>query len=243
MPDAQGYTIDVLQGGQIILTGRFYTFAGSGVPADVSSLTVTITPASGSVPVIGPTPTGIGHSSTGVYTYTWAVPLSTVPGDYTVLWSATGTSGPVSDGQVVTVAVNPAASPAPGVYATVAQYRAVTRDQATPDAQVSMWLAIASEDLDVVLVGAVYATNDNSMPTDPLVIDCFMRATCRQAQFEMANNDPALVKDQFVSSNVGGVNLTRAAAATSRALPPLAPRAAAILRVAGVLPGAPLISW
>lgn len=240
----QGYTLDVLQGGQITLTGRFYTYAGSGIPADVSSLTITITPASGSVPVIGPTPAGIVHASAGVYTYTWAVPLSTVPGDYTVLWQGTGTSGAAADGQVVTVAADPSGSPSPGVYATVAQYRAWSKDQGTPDAAVSMWLQRASEVMDATaLVGAVYATDDNSMPTDPMVIDCFMRACCAQAQFEIANNDPALVKDQYTSSNVGGVALTRAAAATARSLPPLGPRALAILRTAGVLPAAPLINW
>lgn len=243
IPFEQGYTLDVLQGGQIALTGRFYTFVGSGIPADVSSLTVTITPASGSTPVVGPTPTGITHASTGVYTYTWAVPASTVPGDYTVLWSGTGGSGTVTDGQVVTVAIAPSASPSPGVYATIAQYRAWSHDQATPDAIVEMWLERASEALDVALVAAVYAIDENSMPTDPMVIDTFMRAACAQAAYEIANNDPNLVKDQYSSSNVGGVSLTRAPAATMRALPPLAPRAAAILKVAGVLPAAPLISW
>lgn len=242
-PYGRGYSLDVLQGGQITLTGRFDTYAGSGTPADVSSLTITITPASGTVPLVGPTPDGITHASTGVYTYTWQVPQATVPGDYTVLWQATGTAGPVTDGAVVTVAARPSGSPSPGVYATVAQYRTVTKDQATPDAIVQTWLELASETLDVVLVGAVYATDDDSMPTDAIVIDAFMRACCRQAEFEAANNDPALVKDQYTSTNVGGVGLTRAPSATHRALPPLAPRAAAILRVAGVLPSAPLISW
>lgn len=243
IPFEQGYTVDVLQGGQIALTGRFYTFAGSGVPADVSSLTITITPASGSAPVVGPTPVGIVHASTGVYTYVWAVPAALPVGDYTVLWQGTGPSGTVTAGEVVTVTTDPSASPAPGVYATVAAYRAWSHDQATPDATVSMWLQRASEVLDVALVGAVYAIDDNSMPTDPTVIDTFARACCAQVQYEIANNDPALVKDQYTSSNVGGVSLTRAAAATARPLPPLAPRAAAILRVAGVLPAAPLISW
>ncbi|MEV5710171.1 hypothetical protein [Actinoallomurus sp. NPDC052274] len=243
MPTDQGYTLDVLPGGQAALVGRFYTYVGSGVPCDVSSLTITITPASGSVPVIGPTSVGIVHESMGVYTYAWAVPASTVPGDYTVLWSATGASGPVTDGQVVTVAAAPSASPSPGVYATVAQYRNVTKDMATPDALVEMWLPLASEVLDLALVGAVYATDENSMPTDPMLIDTLMRACCRQVQHEIANNDPASVKDQYTSSNVGGVAVTRAPAATARALPPLSPRAAAILRVAGVLPAAPLIGW
>ncbi len=243
VPATYGYTLDVLPGGQITLTARFGTYVGSDVPADVSGLTITITPAAGNAAVVGPTAIGITHASTGVYTYTWAVGAATIPGDYTVLWAATGPSGPVTTGVVVTVAQSPSESPAPGVYATVTQYRKYTLDQATPDTALAMWLQIASEDLDTFLVGAVYKTDDDNMPTDATVLDIFMRACCRQAQYEMANNDPALVKDQYSSTNVGGVSLTRAQGTTAKSLPPLAPRAAAILRTAGALGTAPLLGW
>jgi hypothetical protein len=134
-------------------------------------------------------------------------------------------------------------TPSSGVYATVQQYRDVTKDEATPDDRVEMWLQLASEALDIALIGAIYKVDADEMPTDPKVAGVFVRACCRQAQYEIANNDPAQVKDQYTSSSVGGVSYGRAASATGRALPPLAPRALAILQVAGVLPGAPMISW
>lgn len=243
IPFEQGYTVDVLQGGQITVPGKFFTFVGSSVPADASGVTVTITSVTTSTTILGPTSVGVTHVSQGVYSYTWVVAAAQATGDYLITWSGTVASTLQSSGVTVTVAAPAVASPAPGVYATVGQYRQVTGDLTTPDQRVAFWLPLASSVLDVALVGAVYSTDANSMPTNPMVIDCFMRACCEQVRYEIANNDPAQVKDQYVSSNVGGVNLTRAAAATARVLPPLAPRAAAVLRVAGVLPNAPLISW
>jgi hypothetical protein len=234
----------VLPGGQIVLTGSFFTFVGSSVPADASDVTLTITPAASGSPVLGPTSTGITQRSAGVYTYAWAPPAATVPGDYTVLWQATGPSGPLTDADVVTVAQAPAETPAPGVYATVTAYRNLIRDYATPDARVASALIDASETLDAnALVAAVYEIDEAGMPTNAAVINTLSRACCRQAQFELANNDPAGVKEQYSSTNVGGITTVRAAGSTGRTLPPLAPRAAAILRTDGVLPSAPYVGW
>lgn len=243
VPFEQGYTVDVLQGGQITVLGKFFTFVGSGQPADAAAVTVTITSITTSATIIGPTSAGITQTGQGIYSYTWAVAAAQAAGDYLVTWSGTVGSTAQTSGTTVTVAAPAVAYPAPGVYATVGQYRQVTGDLTTSDQRVAFWLPLASSVLDVALVGAVYATDANSMPTSPLVIDVFMRACCEQVRYEIANNDPAAVKDQYSSTNVGGVALTRAAAATARALPPLAPRAAAILRTAGVIPSAPLISW
>lgn len=238
-----GLGLDVAPGGQITLTAWFRTFVGSSVPLPVSGVTITIAPATGGTPVIGPTPTGVVGVDSATYTYVWAPPTSTAPGDYTVTWAASSPAGVAPIVETVTVVRPPAQSPAPGVYATVTDYQNWSGDLLTPSARVSVFLRRASEVLDVALVAAVYPTDADSMPTDPSVIDLFMRACCAQAGFELANNDLNLVKDQFSSTNVGGVSLTRSAATTARALPPLAPRAAAILRTAGVLPSAPLLSW
>lgn len=132
-------------------------------------------------------------------------------------------------------------TPSSVVYATLTQYRDVTRDVSTADDVVEYWLPLASETLDYYLGNAVYNTDDSGMPTDEQVAFEIMRACCRQAQYEKKNDDEEQVKDQYTSSSVGGVAYTRAASATGRALPPLAPRAAAILQVAGILPGAPFI--
>jgi hypothetical protein len=143
----------------------------------------------------------------------------------------------------VTVAAVASGSPAPGVYASVAQYRARTGDAFTPDAMVFSMLQLASEAMDHYLIGAVYRTNANGMPTDPMLIDVLVRATCAQAQFMLADNDPTGVKRQYSSTSMGGVSTSRVAAMTAMPFPPLAPQAAAILHAAGVLGSAALINW
>lgn len=101
----------------------------------------------------------------------------------------------------------------------------------------------ASEVIDRAMIGASYRTDADAMPTDPGIIDVFMRATCAQCQFMLANNDLANVKSQYAWTNMGGMQVTRTASAQGQVFPPLAPQAAAILQVAGALPGAPLLGW
>lgn len=240
---------DVRQGGQIALAQQFETFPGSGQPAPASSVTIGIdaatTPGGGSGTPVPTTTAGVTTQggSAGLYQYTWACPASTPHGDYLVTWTGTVAGTTVTYVQTVTVATEPAGAPAPGVYATVAQYRAWSGDQITPDALVSVRLQRASEDIDNALIAAVYAVNANGMPTDPMVINAFMRACCAQCQFLMADNDDAGVKRQYSSTSMGGVSQSRIPSATGNALPPLAPRAAQILHTAGVLPSASLVNW
>ena len=131
----------------------------------------------------------------------------------------------------------------PGVYASYPQYQAWSGDTWTPATLVGTALRRASEILDMYLIGAVYATDADSMPTDAGVIDVFMRAACAQCQFVLANNDLSWVKSQYSSVSMGGVSQVRASSAQNQGVPPLAPMAAVILRTAGVLPGAPLVDW
>lgn len=233
----------VLPGGAVTFQVMFETYYGSGLPQPVTGVTVTITPNGSTTPVLGPTSAGITSGDASIYTYQWMPPVSTQPGDYSVTFTGTGQSGTVAYTQAVTVASPPDPLPAPGVYATVSQYQAWSGDALTPDQLVTIALRRASEVIDRALIGAVYATDADSMPTDAGVIDVFMRATCAQTQFMLANNDFANVKSQYASTSMGGVSQTRTASAQGQAFPPLAPQAAAILQVAGVLPGAPLVNW
>lgn len=238
---------DVLQGAQITLTNLFETYPGSGQGGSASGVTIGITAAStpggGSGTPVPTTSTGVAALSQSLYQYVWTCPAGQAVGDYLVTW--TGTVNAVSEMyiQTVTVAAVPSGAPAPGVYATVAQYRAWSGDQFTPDALVSGMLQRASEAMDHYLVGAVYATNANGMPTDPMLIDVLMRATSAQCQFMLADNDPTGVKRQYSSTSMGGVSTSRVAAMTAMPFPPLAPQAAAILHTAGVLGSAALINW
>lgn len=239
---------DVLPGGQITFAVTFETAVGSNQQVAAGNVTIGID-ASGSADSGAGTPvatTGSGVTGTGgQYRYVWTVPPATVPGSYLVTWTGVRASDSVTITyqQAVMVAAMPSSTPIPGVYATVAQYQAKTGDQWSPGSVIEQRLRLATEQLDVYLVGAVYAVDGDGMPTEPGLIDTLSRACCEQARFLNAHNDDAQVKREYSSSNVGGVQVTRAPSMLAPALPPLAPQAAAILRVAGVLPSAPLVSW
>lgn len=233
----------VLPGGAVIFDVMFETYYASGLPQPVTGVTITIAPNGGSTPVLGPTSSGITAVDTSHYSYQWLPATTVVPGDYLVQWSGTGADGTITYTQAVTVAAPPQPLPAPGVYASVAQYQAWSSDYFSPSDLVTTALRRATEVIDRALIGAVYATDPDGMPTDAGVANVFMRATCAQAQFILANNDFANVKSQYSSTSMGGVSQTRASSAQNQMFPPLAPQAAAILQVAGVLPGAPLVNW
>ncbi len=234
----------VLPGGQVTFQQQFETYYGSGIEQAVTGTTITITPVGNNqAPVVGPTTADVVQIDNATYSYVWSPPVGTEPGDYTAVFSAAGPSGTITYTQAVTVAQPPSPFPNPGMYATVTQYQAWSGDLWTPSQVITPILRKAATILDHYLVGAVYAIDANSMPTDPGVIDVFMRATCAQCEFMLANNDPAFVKSQYSSTSVGGVSAVRTASAQDQAFPPLAPMAAAILHTAGVVPGAPLVNW
>lgn len=238
---------DVLQGAQITLSQLFETYPGSGQGAAASGVTIGITapttPGAGAGTPLVPTSAGITALSSSLYQYVWSCPTTQAIGDYLVTWAGTVGAQAISYVYTVTVAAVASGAPAPGVYASVAQYRDWSGDQFTPDAIVSTMLRRASEAMDHYLVGAVYAVNANGMPTDPMLIDVLMRATSAQCQFMIADNDPTGVKRQYSATSMGGVSTSRVASMTAMPFPPLAPQAAAILHTAGVLGSAALINW
>lgn len=238
---------DVLQGAQILLTQLFETYPGSGVAGEASGVQIAITaaatPGAGSGTPVPATSLGLLTPDGSNYSYTWSCVASQAPGDYLVTWTGTVGGTLLTYGQSVTVAAVPASAPAPGQYATAAQYQAWSGDTSTPEQTVTVTLMRASEDIDCYLIGAVYQVNANGMPLDAMVIDAFMRAACAQCQFLLADNDVSGVKRQYISTAVAGVSTTRAPAMTATEFPPLASRAASILHTAGVLPNAVLVAW
>jgi hypothetical protein len=244
VPFSNDIWLYAVPGGQIVLQAGFETYLGSGFEQAVSSPSITITPAAGGSALIGPAGTGITEVDPATYTYAWNVATTVSPGDYAVLWSATGPSSTLQISQTVTISALVTQTPGPGVYATAAQYSAWSGDTSTPASVLTPALRRATETIDLYAIGAVYAVNADGLPTDPSVIDAFMRATCAQCAFELANNDPTLTKSQFSSTAISGsISQTRAGGATMQIQPPLAPRAATILRTVGVLPSAPLLGW
>jgi hypothetical protein len=240
---------DVFPGGLVTLRVQFETYVNSGQAASASGVTISIAASgasdAGTGTPVPATAAGVLQLGDGLYQFGWVVPDGQAPGSYLVTWSGTRlTDGmAVSYTQAVQVAADPLAVPLPGVYASAAQYRAWSGDTWTPSQRVTIALSRASEQMDVALIAAVYRVDADGMPQDAFVANCFMRATCAQAQYVIAVNDDANVKREYASTSVGGVSASRAAAMQARALPPIAPQALAILRVAGVLPAAPLISW
>ncbi|HEX3781707.1 MAG TPA: hypothetical protein VHX38_18750 [Pseudonocardiaceae bacterium] len=239
----------VWPGGQFTFAVVFESFVDSNIGVAASDVTIGIAASdavdSGTGTPLPATSTGVLAQGIGSYQYVWNVATTVAPGTYTVTWTGVRSSDDttVTYVQNVTVIAAPAPEPVPGVYATALQYQTQTGDTFTPTATVAQWLRLASQDIDVALVGAVYSVDADGMPTDPGLIDTLVRATCMQAQYLVANNDPTGVKREYVSTNVGGVSVTRAASMQAPALPPLAPRALSILRVDGVLPSAPLVNW
>jgi hypothetical protein len=240
---------DVFPGGVLELLVQFEDSVNSGVACAASGVTIEITQSgaadSGQGTPVATTGTGIITLAMGLCQYNWSVPESTVPGTYLVTWTGVRASDStsVSYTQVATVAANPEAVPLPGLYASVAQYRAWSGDSWTPAQIIATKLQRATEDIDVALVAAVYRVDADGMPLDPQLASVLVRATSAQVQYLLANNDDSGIKREFASTSVGGVSATRAARMQGGALPPLAPRALSILRVNGILPAAPLVNW
>lgn len=236
-------------GGSVSLSAVFESFNGSGIPVSAAGVTVTIA-SSGAVDggTGTPVPTtsaGIVQNGPGSYLFVWAVPPTQASGSYLATWTGTRSSDgqTVSFTQAVYVAALPAMVPLPGVYCTVAQYQAWSGDSLTPTAIVTTKLMRASEDIDIALVGAVYATDADGMPTSAQLLGVLVRATAAQAQYLIANNDDTGIKREFSNTNVGGVSLSRAQGMQAPTFTPLCNRALQILHVEGVLPAAPLVNW
>lgn len=90
---------EVRAGQSVTLTVQWYAAPG-GPAADVTGLTITISPTGGGAAVVGPTAVDIVHEATGLYSYSWAVDAGADVGDYIALWEA---DGPIQSSEVVTV--------------------------------------------------------------------------------------------------------------------------------------------
>jgi len=240
---------DVFPGGSVVFDVVFETYVNSGQACNASGVTIGITPSgapdSGTGTPVATTGTGVSQLGEGLFTYTWNPAASITPGSYLVTWTGTRASDSttVSYQQAVNVAANPEATPLPGVYASVAQFRAWSGDTWTPAQRITVALQRATEQMDVALVAAVYRVDADGMPLDPMLANVLVRATSAQTQYILAVNDDANVKREYASTSVGGVAAVRSAKMQGLAMPPIAPQALAILRVAGVLPSAPLVAW
>lgn len=74
-----------------------------GTLTDVSNLTYSVSAVSNGQQVIAPTSAGIYHASTGIYTFSWAVPTAQAAGDYLAVWNGTLAGSAATQSVVVTV--------------------------------------------------------------------------------------------------------------------------------------------
>ena len=127
-------------------------------------------------------------------------------------------------------------------YATAAQLAAYSGQGLDPinDAR---QLQDASDQVDSVLIGAVYDTDTNQMPTDSNVILGLQLAVCAQVIYWRTKGDELDQAGEYQVMSVGSVTLDKGRTSGIKAAGQvLAPRAMAALRVAGLLPIQP-ISW
>jgi hypothetical protein len=85
-------------GQAVALVSLWYASVG-GPAADVTNLTITITPVAGGAAVISAS-TAWTHPATGVYVYEWTPSVATPAGNYLALWSA---GGGLTASEIVTV--------------------------------------------------------------------------------------------------------------------------------------------
>lgn len=125
------------------------------------------------------------------------------------------------------------------VYATQEQYRAWSGDETATVSDAL--LTRASMQVDLILRGAVYDVNDQSMPTNVDVIQALQDATCAQIQWwdELGDTTGAGAASQFQSAALGSASYTKgysSAGSNAGNGSGLSPTAFQILEVAGLLP-------
>lgn len=123
-------------------------------------------------------------------------------------------------------------------YATLAQLASFlgTSEGALP-ADAGRLLQRAAELVQDSTVTAVYDTDSSGLPTLPAAVTSFQGATCAQVEFWLAGDEEDDVLGPLQGMSAGSQQ-QQYGAGTNRATPMyLAPRAARILRLAGLLDG------
>lgn len=127
-------------------------------------------------------------------------------------------------------------------YATVDDLEAYVGRDDIDDAERK--LERASSLVDEALIGAFYAVDASSNPTDADVIAAMRDATCAQVEWWEETGDELGAAGQYSSVGIGSVSLVRANSATTGQAPGLlCPRALGHLRVAGLYPVAVAIGY
>jgi hypothetical protein len=126
-------------------------------------------------------------------------------------------------------------------YATTADLEAWLDPEPLPP-NAERLLEEASDDLDEVLIGAVYDTDEDGQPTDPDVAEMLRKATVRQVHWMMRRDDETGADSDVQSMTVGQRSFTRRTVGSAAGTTPkVGPRAAQILRTSGLLTMWPVV--
>ncbi|MFJ3665067.1 hypothetical protein ACIPSE_01285 [Streptomyces sp. NPDC090106] len=120
-------------------------------------------------------------------------------------------------------------------YATVEEFTDyLDPDPVPPNA--ARLLAKASRRLDRLLIGAVYETDDNDLPTDPELIEVFREAVCIQAQYIADLGDETGAMANVSQMELGNQKIVRAISVVGSGTPRVAPDLLDLLQAKGLLP-------
>lgn len=129
------------QGTTATLLVTFYAYPG-GPLANVSNLTITISPTGGGPAAIGPTSSGVVNESVGLYSYAWAIDADQTVGTYVVEWNA---DNDVTASETATVI-----SASTTTYATVAELKTrLDIGDTDDDTRLDEALQAASREIDL----------------------------------------------------------------------------------------------
>lgn len=135
-------------------------------------------------------------------------------------------------------------------YASTDDYAYYTGEKDPPDGLDRRLLVRASRAVDTNLIGVVYDTDGQGMPTDPRLRDVLREATCAQAAWWWSKGDRQgtgiiTTPAEWDQVSIGDVRLARSSPAAPAPGPgarhQLAPDAEAVLRTAGLLPAYPVV--
>ncbi|WP_448319235.1 hypothetical protein [Streptomyces sp. CO7] len=131
------------------------------------------------------------------------------------------------------------------MYATEADLT----DYLDPDpvpANAARLLNRASAKLDQLLIGAVYDTDDDGLPTDPALAEVFREAVCIQAAYIAALGDETGANANVASMTLGNQTITRAlgnarGSGGATSTPRVSQDVIDLLKVHGLLPVRPRV--
>lgn len=121
----------------------------------------------------------------------------------------------------------------PQPYATVEDYLDWVGDLTPYEQPRPSTMRKASDLISSVLIGAVYATDEDGNATHPTIVEALRDATCAQVEFWDETGDESGASSVWQSASIGGASYTRAAGGARL---PVAPAAVLTLRRVGLLP-------